>query len=103
MTSLEAKYIIPKETFKTTYSGLLKGLLQIYIKSYKQVSPIIKSTENINAQNVVDSLPNEAKKILETIPEEVKNNIKSYSDNFKNMDINSAIVKAYINMLESSV
>ena len=97
MSSLEAKYIIPKETFKTTYSGLLKGLLQIYIKSYKQVSPIIKSTENINTQNVVDSLPNEAKKILETIPEEVKNNIKSYSDNFKNMDINSAIVKAYIN------
>ena len=97
MASLEAKYIIPKETFKTTYSGLLKGLLQIYIKSYKQVSPIIKNTENINIENIVESLPNEAKKILETIPEEAKKNITSFSDNIKNIDINDAIVKAYIN------
>ena len=34
ISKLEKDYIIPKETFKTTYSGLLKGLLQVYIMSY---------------------------------------------------------------------
>ena len=33
MNSLEKKYVIPKNVYKTTYAGLLKGLLQIYIKS----------------------------------------------------------------------
>ena len=32
--SLEKEYVIPKDTFKTAYAGLLKGLLQVYITSY---------------------------------------------------------------------
>ena len=32
--SLEQKYVVPKDVYKTTYSGLLKGLLQVYINSY---------------------------------------------------------------------
>ncbi len=31
MKSLEAQYVIPSDTFKTTYAGLLKGLMQVYI------------------------------------------------------------------------
>ncbi len=31
---MEKAYIIPKDTFKTTYKGLLSGLLQLYITSY---------------------------------------------------------------------
>ena len=45
VANLEANYVIPAETFKTTYSGLLKGLLQIYINSYYATDPSL--TENI--------------------------------------------------------
>ena len=31
MKSLESQYVIPNYTFKTTYAGLLKGLMQVYI------------------------------------------------------------------------
>ena len=49
VTELESKYVIPADTFKTTYSGLLKGLLQIYINSYYATDPTL--TED--AQNPV--------------------------------------------------
>ena len=39
MKSLEKDYVIPKDTFKMTYSGLLKGLLQVYISSYYIIDP----------------------------------------------------------------
>ena len=34
LSSLENNYVIPKDTYKTTYSGLLNGLLTAYIGSY---------------------------------------------------------------------
>ena len=34
LNNLENSYVIPADTFKTTYSGLLKGLLSLYISSY---------------------------------------------------------------------
>ena len=34
LKSLENEYVIPKDTYKTVYSGLLKGLLTTYIASY---------------------------------------------------------------------
>ena len=34
LSSLEKNYIIPKETFKTAYSGILKNLLQAYVTAY---------------------------------------------------------------------
>lgn len=37
LSSLEREYAIPFDTFKMTYSGLLKGLLQAYIVSYTSV------------------------------------------------------------------
>ena len=57
--SLETKYIVPKDTFKTMYAGLLKGLLQVYINSaYAANSLITGGTEDINSslpQNIQDS------------------------------------------------
>ena len=32
--NLEANYVVPQEVFKTAYSGLLKGLLTVYINGY---------------------------------------------------------------------
>ncbi len=39
--SLETKYGIPKDTFKQAYSGLLKGLLQVYISTYRTMAPFL--------------------------------------------------------------
>lgn len=44
-SKLEKNYVIPKETLKTTYSGLLKTLLQVYINAYYAVDPSL--TEDI--------------------------------------------------------
>ena len=49
MAALEKSYVIPKETFKSTYSGLLKGLLQVYISSYYAIDPSLTT----DAQNPV--------------------------------------------------
>lgn len=38
---LEREYVIPKENFKEAYSGLLKGLLQVYLNSYNTALPLI--------------------------------------------------------------
>ena len=37
LNAMESKYVIPKNTFKTTYTGLLKSLLQIYITTYSSI------------------------------------------------------------------
>ena len=41
MSSLEEKYVIPKDTFKEAYSGLLKGLLQVYVSAYEAAKALI--------------------------------------------------------------
>ncbi len=38
MSEMENTYVIPKDTFKTAYSGLLKSLLQVYVST---VSPTV--------------------------------------------------------------
>ena len=53
LASLEEKYVIPKDTFKTAYSGLLKGLLQVLQeKSSEAVENRPTNSENTSA--VVD-------------------------------------------------
>ena len=39
LSNLESKYIIPKETFKKTYTGILKTMLETYINTYVGVDP----------------------------------------------------------------
>lgn len=34
LTNLEKNYVIPKDTYKTAYSGLFKGLLKVYTSAY---------------------------------------------------------------------
>ena len=56
LSDLEKEYVIPKETFETAYSGLLKGLLQVYVNAYKvtaQGAPENNPMENISQnQNI---------------------------------------------------
>ena len=65
--TLETKYIVPKDVFKTTYSGLLKGLLQIYINSYYANDPSL----TINPENPVAVI----------YPEIVSSVISTYTNN----------------------
>lgn len=46
MNSLEENYVIPASVFKTTYSGLLQGLLQVYINSYYAIDPSLTEDES---------------------------------------------------------
>ncbi len=64
LTDMANKYVIPKDTFKTTYTGLLKGLLQSYITGYNTYM------KTLNSEYVVDSTNPKA-----TVIEELKNTI----------------------------
>ena len=44
--NLEKNYIIPSNTFKTAYAGLLKTLLQIYISTYAGIDPSLTTDES---------------------------------------------------------
>ncbi len=49
LSSMEKEFIIPKQALKTTYSGLLKSLLQVYINTYSTMSTFLnKETEDFN-------------------------------------------------------
>ncbi len=70
LSEMESKYIIPRDTFKTTYTGLLKGLLQAYITGYNNYM------HTLNPEYVIDS---ENPKAI--VIDEIKNTvIKSYLD-----------------------
>ena len=43
--NLEANYVIPRSTFKTTYSALLKGILQAYAGAYQSMSAMQAQTQ----------------------------------------------------------
>ena len=78
MANLESKYVIPKETFKTTYAGLLKGLLQIYINAYYSTNSLMKqSSDAINSQKSANEIPKNVQEILSTLPKGSENIIAS--------------------------
>ena len=52
LSNLEKDYVIPKDTFKITYNGLLKGLLQVYIMSYYSIDPSL-TTDNTNPTAII--------------------------------------------------
>ncbi len=66
LKELESDYVIPVDSFKTAYSGLLKGLLQAYITGYNTYM------QTLNPNFVVDS---ENAKAL--FVEEIKNMVVS--------------------------
>ena len=48
LTNLEQNYVIPKEQFKTAYTGLLKALMQVYVKAYSAAL----SMQGIETENI---------------------------------------------------
>ena len=79
LAELESKYVIPKNTFKTAYSGLLKGLLQVYVASYTAAnSAMQQNIQNVNPQNMQD-LQNMDPAMLEQMQKAMANNSSTQS------------------------
>ena len=53
-TNLEANYIIPSSTFKTTYSAMLKGILQAYAGAYQSMS-VMQNQIPLSTGNEIDN------------------------------------------------
>ena len=73
MSSMEKEYVIPKDTFKTVYSGLLKGALQSYIVGYSTFMLSLNPQYEIDNENPIalineDIQKNVIKKYLESAP-----------------------------------
>ena len=62
MASLEEKYVIPKDTFKEAYSGLLKGLLQVYVKAYDAAKALMPPSTS-TTMPTIPSLPSSIQNI----------------------------------------
>ena len=92
LTNLENNYVIPKATFKTTYSALLKGILQAYKGAYNSVSTMNVSNKNLtNEIAETNSIATSA--IVPVIPkDEIINSVIS---NF----VNSAAVEQTSNTM----
>ena len=51
LNELEKNYVIPKDTLKTTYNGLLKGLLQAYITGYNTYITSLNPDYKVDEKN----------------------------------------------------
>ena len=99
LSSMEEKYVIPKEAFRSTYSGLLKGLLQIYINMNNTAQSLLNNdTSNLNetskenADNILSTFPQESQNIIGLIPSEItSSDIKNHQ-----IDITETVIKEYM-------
>lgn len=70
LSKLEKDYVIPKETFETAYSGLLKGLLQVYVNAYKASAQGIDNNSSVGeVQNNQNISQEDIQKYMENMPE----------------------------------
>ncbi len=109
VSTMEQKYVIPKETFKKAYAGLLKGLLQVYVNSYQAAKTLIPqnlesiSNENINIENENVQLPiNEQLTQNEQMSQNVADGMSMLNENMNN-EISQIPVQDNLNNLKSSI
>ena len=93
VSSLEENYVIPKETFRTAYSGLLKGLLQVYVSSIDAAKALM--TQN-SAQ--MPTLPDGMENSIPQTPDQTQNNnvIPQIPGGIQNIDIKQTILPKYL-------
>ncbi len=72
LSTLEQKYVIPKDTFKTTYSGLLKTLLQQYVTIYNSMMQFVPQGNDYS--NLVD-VPKATNELGNQVTTENANNL----------------------------
>ena len=73
LTELEKKYVIPKDAFEKTYSGLLKGLLQMYIQSSNAANSAMENTSKVNENTNLDALKQDTKNSYMQGTEDISN------------------------------
>ena len=84
-TELEKKYIIPKDVYKKAYSGLLKGLLQVYVGAYYTAnSATLQNLPNMDLQNIDPSALEQMQNSIPNSMEELQNTISSSTGNTTN-------------------
>lgn len=66
LTSMEKDYIIPADTFKTTYKSLLKGLLDSYITAYNAYMKTLNPNYEVNEENPSAVIITELKETVTT-------------------------------------
>ncbi len=102
LSSLENKYVIPKNTFKQTYSGLLKSLLQIYVKTYSSISQFIPQdvpNKDLNVESFKNQLS--STNSSNTVMEQWNTKEMEYAKDNKIM-VNSEILSSVISGFTSS-
>ena len=92
LSSLEKDYVIPKDTFKTAYSGLLKSLLQIYITTYTNMSqfmpPVNSSQGSIIEDNANTNEKVEEENVLENKTNTNTENVEEKDENTTTNQVN---------------
>jgi len=107
MSELEAKHVIPKDVYKTTYSGLLKGLLQLYIQSYESANSLMSQmqtdTNNFATNEITNTISaNDAENAIQpsnnelVIPEGMLDTINSLHQDIQNMDVSEMVLKGFL-------
>ena len=97
LKELENKYVIPKDTFKTAYSGLLKGLLQIYVSSYMAANQAIP--QNMGNMNMQD-LQNMDPEILAQMQSAMSGNEVNSANIEQNVEMKAKINKEIANAVK---
>ena len=93
ISKLEEQYLIPKENLKMIYSGMLKGLLQIYANINEIISPLIgENSEPINIEITQETIDN-----LNAIIPDLGNKISKFITDLKSFDIKSIVLSSYLN------
>ena len=101
IASLEEKYVIPKDTFKATYSGLLKVLLNsYYMANLASLQNNIDSdtTELNKSENTTSMISEEAKNVISALSENVVQ-----ENNKSSLTIDKEMTSALISTFTSSV
>ena len=76
LKELETKFVIPKDVYQKAYSGLLKGLLQMYVASYTAS----------NMENIDKSTLDKTKDIDSSTLEQLQKSLQSSTENARNVD-----------------
>ena len=87
LKELETKYVIPKDVYQKAYSGLLKGLLQMYIASYmtSNMENIDKSALD-NMQDIDQSTLNQMQNMDSASLEQLQKSMSDSKEDLQNMD-----------------
>ena len=116
---LEKNYVIPKSVYKKAYSGLLKGLLQVYVGTYATANSALSQNlgnlnasdleklqqsmsssnnpQNMNPQDLQNMSPEDLAKLQQAMQNSAVDNQEFSTGSEKNVDLKAKIDKNITN------